>query len=356
MANVDDLWLRPIRPSDDAAVAAIIRDVMTEHGASGPGFAIHDPEVAAMSEAYTGPDRACFVLETFEEGVLGCAAVAPLTGGEPGVCELRKMYFRPELRGRGAGRRMLRHALRVAAALGFTRCYLETLATMTRATALYESEGFTRLCGPLGSTGHFACDTQYARSLDALTSDAPTLQTPRLRLRGPRPSDLDAVLGWLGDPLAMRFVGDGRPRNRTEVAHFLAASAEAFETRALGFWLVTLAPQEAQARGLPEQSLDLPIGDVGLWPILETGRRGFRGPELELGYRFAVAHHGHGYATEAARAVVKHSAARGIRPLLAVTHPNNVASQNVLLKCGFADRGVTDRYYDTSCRAFELVG
>ena len=50
--------LRPIRPSDDEAVAAIIRTVMTEHGASGPGFAIHDAEVLAMIRAGREPGAA----------------------------------------------------------------------------------------------------------------------------------------------------------------------------------------------------------------------------------------------------------------------------------------------------------
>jgi len=374
MASLDDVWLRPIRPSDDPVVASIIRDVMTEHGASGPGFAIHDPEVSAMSEAYAARERsACFVVDTFdgasrsagsaadgasrsagsaaEGGVLGCAAIAPLEGGPPDVCELRKMYFRSALRGRGAGRRMLRHALRVAASLGFSRCYLETLASMTRARALYESEGFEKLCAPLGNTGHFACDMQYARSLEGLAPEVATIETPRLRLRGPRPSDVDAVLAWLGDPIAMRYVGDGRPRSRVEAAHFLAASADAFESRGVGFWLVELAPEERAARSA-EGIDDRPIGDVGLWPIPRSGRRGFRGPELELGYRFATAHHGRGYATEAARAVLEHARARDLSSLVAVTHPDNLASRNVLTKCGFAFEGVTERYYDTRCATF----
>jgi putative acetyltransferase len=57
------LRFRPIRPEDDPAVAAIIRSVMTEFGASGPGFAIHDPEVHAMNAAYSSPRAAYFVVE-----------------------------------------------------------------------------------------------------------------------------------------------------------------------------------------------------------------------------------------------------------------------------------------------------
>ena len=43
--------LRPIEPGDDAAIAAIIRTVMPQFGASGEGFAINDPEVDWMTRA-----------------------------------------------------------------------------------------------------------------------------------------------------------------------------------------------------------------------------------------------------------------------------------------------------------------
>ncbi len=39
------LTFRPIRPEDDAAIAAIIRQPMTVFDAEGPSFALHDPEV-----------------------------------------------------------------------------------------------------------------------------------------------------------------------------------------------------------------------------------------------------------------------------------------------------------------------
>jgi putative acetyltransferase len=44
--------LRTIRPGDNPQVAGIIRSVMTEFGAVGPGFSIMDPEVDHMYEAY----------------------------------------------------------------------------------------------------------------------------------------------------------------------------------------------------------------------------------------------------------------------------------------------------------------
>ena len=47
--------VRPVEARDDAALAAIIRTVMPEFGATGAGFAINDPEVDWMHRAYSAP-------------------------------------------------------------------------------------------------------------------------------------------------------------------------------------------------------------------------------------------------------------------------------------------------------------
>ncbi|MCY1019859.1 GNAT family N-acetyltransferase [Pyxidicoccus sp. MSG2] len=162
--STETLVLRPIEPRDDAAVASIIRTVMPEFGADGPGFAIHDPEVSTMSAAYSRPRHGYFVVER-NGRVIGGAGIAPLDGGDPGVCELRKMYFLPEARGLGAGERMLRRCLDFAREAGFRLCYLETLAGMKQAQKLYRRLGFEPLCAPMGKTGHFGCDNWYALDL-----------------------------------------------------------------------------------------------------------------------------------------------------------------------------------------------
>ena len=159
------LTFRPIQPQDDAAMAAIIRRVMPEFGADGPGFALHDPEVAFMSKAYASPGSAYFVVEDEGGRILGGAGVAALEGGDPGVCELRKMYFLPEARGKGMGETLLRHCLQTAKALGYRTCYLETLTGMDQAMKLYGKVGFQPLCAPLGRTGHGSCDRWYAKDL-----------------------------------------------------------------------------------------------------------------------------------------------------------------------------------------------
>lgn len=161
---MSEFSIRPITPADDAAVAAIIRTVMPEFGAVGDGFAINDPEVDWMSRAYAEPRCAYFVVER-DGKVVGGAGVAPLAGGDPDVCELRKMYFLPALRGMGAGAAMMQTCLKAARGLGFKRCYLETLRGMDAAMRLYERTGFQRIAAPMGATGHGGCNAFYLLEL-----------------------------------------------------------------------------------------------------------------------------------------------------------------------------------------------
>ncbi|MEM1174791.1 MAG: helix-turn-helix domain-containing GNAT family N-acetyltransferase [Pseudomonadota bacterium] len=159
-----DYRIRPVRKTDNPAVASVIRDVMTEHGAVGCGYSINDPEVDDMYRAYPGPAAAFFVIE--KDGVvLGCGGMAALTDGEPGVCELRKMYFRPELRGKGLGARLLGLILETARNAGYQHCYLETLESMGQARKLYLQHGFLPIDAAMGNTGHSGCNSYMLRAL-----------------------------------------------------------------------------------------------------------------------------------------------------------------------------------------------
>ncbi|MGI8560646.1 MAG: GNAT family N-acetyltransferase [Luteimonas sp.] len=160
----DRFLIRAIEPRDDPAIAAVIRSVTPEFGAVGDGFAINDPEVDWMFRAYRAPRAAYFVVER-DGNVEGGGGVAPLLGGDPTTCELRKMYFLPALRGLGASRALMAHCLDAARGFGYARCYLETLAGMDAAKRLYEHSGFQRLEAPLGDTGHGGCNAWYLRDL-----------------------------------------------------------------------------------------------------------------------------------------------------------------------------------------------
>ncbi len=156
--------IRLIRPADNPAVAQIIRQVMTEFGAVGCGFSIEDSEVDSMYEAYSTSGSAFYVIE-HNNRLQGCGGIAPLTAGEPGVCELRKMYFLQELRGSGLGSRLLAILLKAARDAGYTNCYLETMDNMSRARQLYLKHGFQPIEKPLGNTGHGSCNCFMAMDL-----------------------------------------------------------------------------------------------------------------------------------------------------------------------------------------------
>lgn len=157
--------IRKISSQDNPAMANVIRTVMPEFGAGGRGFAIHDKEVDDLYAAYNNPRAAYFVCE--EHGkIIGGGGVAHLEGGPEDTCELKKMYFLPEGRGRGLGQQLLSACVAAAKEKGFKNCYIETFNTMKDAMKLYEKNGFERISGSLGNTGHFACDTFYLLSLD----------------------------------------------------------------------------------------------------------------------------------------------------------------------------------------------
>lgn len=149
-------------------MARIIRTVMPEFGASGFGFAIHDQEVDDMHAAYQGDGCRYFVCDVNGQ-IVGGGGIAPLAGGPPDTCELKKMYFLTEGRGQGWGQQVLQACLREAAAQGYRYCYLETFHTMKGAMKLYEKNGFKKIPGALGNTGHFACDTFYELDLSTVS-------------------------------------------------------------------------------------------------------------------------------------------------------------------------------------------
>ena len=165
-AQSSEFLVRPIEARDDAAVRHIIETVMPQFGADGAGFAIHDAEVKTMFSAYQIP-RACYFVVERNGVVAGGAGIAALagTGAASDVCELRKMYFLPELRGLGAGKALMQTCLDAARQYRYREVYLETLTGMDAAVKLYERTGFKRLNAPMGATGHFGCNRFYSMAL-----------------------------------------------------------------------------------------------------------------------------------------------------------------------------------------------
>lgn len=182
----------------------------------------------------------------------------------------------------------------------------------------------------------------------AMTHETPitAIVTERLLIRSLRDSDHADLCAVFTDPVAMRFIGTtGATRSPEEVRERMGRMMELERERGLAFWAVELREAD-EAAGAPAGTV---IGDCGLVPIAH------KGPEIEIGYRLAQRFWGRGYATEAARAVLSHGfGALGLERIIAVTIPENYASQHVLSKIGMRRVGLTERYYETTTMLFEV--
>ena len=150
---------------------------MPEFSCVGEGFSINDPEVEDMARAYAGDRAGFYVIEHSVGGaagagegfrgtvVIGCAGFAPLAGGDSDTCELRKMYVLKEGRGFGGGKLLMEACLEGAREAGYSRMYLETVAAMKDAAAVYKKYDFEYLSWPLGDTGHGACEVYMVRDI-----------------------------------------------------------------------------------------------------------------------------------------------------------------------------------------------
>ena len=148
--------IRNIRKEDNEQVAALIRKVLVDLGAPKVGTAYADVTLDQMFENYDKPRAAYFVVEE-NETILGCAGIAQLDNSEDNICELQKLYFLEEARGRGIGSEMLQKCLEKAKEFNFEKIYLETMPYMKAAQKLYAKMGFEYIDKPLGDTGHYSC-------------------------------------------------------------------------------------------------------------------------------------------------------------------------------------------------------
>ncbi|MGS0676407.1 bifunctional helix-turn-helix transcriptional regulator/GNAT family N-acetyltransferase [Shewanella sp. 30m-9] len=156
--------IRSITAQDNEQIAQVIRQVSAEYGLTADkGYGVADKTLDSLSEVYQAQNAHYWVIE-LEGKILGGAGIAPLAG-HADTCELQKMYFSTELRGKGFAKRLALQAIRFASEQGYTSCYLETTANLIEAIKLYESLGFKHLDRPMGNTGHDACEIAMLRSL-----------------------------------------------------------------------------------------------------------------------------------------------------------------------------------------------
>ncbi len=154
-------------------------------------------------------------------------------------------------------------------------------------------------------------------------STFPALATERLRLRQLRAEDAGAVMAIFGDPHILRFLN--MPPIDT-----LAKAGEL-----IGWFNGNYASHEAVQWAIALRDDDRMIGTCGTYAWDRENRH------VDIGYHIQYDHWGQGYATEATRALVDWCFAHlDVHRIQADCTEGNIASERVMLKCGFQLEGV----------------
>lgn len=129
--------LRPFEPKDADGVVALIERVYREYGER-ICLDNADKDLSDVPGHY-GAGR--FMVLEKDSQVLGTVALAP-DGARMDCCFLKRLYLDPELRGEGAGDRLLEWARETGRELGFSRMELWSDVRFERAHAFYKKQGF----------------------------------------------------------------------------------------------------------------------------------------------------------------------------------------------------------------------
>ena len=97
-----------------------------------------DAELAGLPGDYA-PPRGALLVAVDGHRHLGMIALRPMAGA---IAEMKRLYVRPEARGRGVARQLIARLCTEARRLNYTEIRLDTLPMMGDAQALYEACGF----------------------------------------------------------------------------------------------------------------------------------------------------------------------------------------------------------------------
>lgn len=101
-------------------------------------FQDFEKELQTLHQVYL-PPTGCIILAKEDTQVLGCIALKPI--GE-GICEMKRLYVRPEAREKGLGNQLVDELIDFARKMGYKTMKLDTISSLKEAIKLYRSKGF----------------------------------------------------------------------------------------------------------------------------------------------------------------------------------------------------------------------
>jgi putative acetyltransferase len=105
-------------------------------------FQSFDKELAGLPGDYAPPDGRLLLAE-YGGALAGCVALHRL---EPGICEMKRLYLRPQFRGKGVGRVLAETVIAEARGIGYQRMRLDTVEPIMKdAVAMYRRLGFKEI-------------------------------------------------------------------------------------------------------------------------------------------------------------------------------------------------------------------
>jgi len=130
-----------VRAADDVDDYRLVRELISEYLAALP-FEVDFQDVEAELgdlPAHYGPPAGSALVGFVDGEPAGVVALCRFDGP---VCEMKRMFVRPDHRGSGLGRRLAEEVIVAARTLGYTQMLLDTVRELEAANALYESIGF----------------------------------------------------------------------------------------------------------------------------------------------------------------------------------------------------------------------
>ena len=139
----NEIW--ELVQADSSQKVAAARELFLEYAKSlnfSLCFQRFEKELAELPGGYAPPDG-CLLLAAHGSQVAGCVALQKL---EHEICEMKRLYVRPEFRGKGLGRVLAERVVADAREIGYKRLRLDTVEPVMRdAVALYRKLGFREI-------------------------------------------------------------------------------------------------------------------------------------------------------------------------------------------------------------------